>query len=157
MRNLIAALVITCITSSLFAQKFMTKTGHISFFSKAPLENIEANNTQVSSILDASTGDIVFSMLMKSFNFQKALMQEHFNEKFIESDKYPKAEFKGKIANLSSIDFKKEGPQNAEVVELTAERSLLVEQRGPPSLGRGVAHDRPRRAADERRARGCAV
>ena len=115
MRNLFVALMILCASSSVFAQKYMTKTGHISFFSKAPMENIEAHNNQVSSIINTANGELVFSLLMKSFNFQKALMQEHFNEKYVESDKFPKAEFKGKITNLSSIDFKKEGPQAAEV------------------------------------------
>src|SRR5687767_244071 len=115
MRNLFVVFIMICAVNSAFAQKYMTKTGHVSFFSKAPMENIEAHNNQVSSIINTANGELVFSLLMKSFNFEKALMQEHFNEKYVESEKFPKAEFKGKITNLSAIDFKKEGSQAAEV------------------------------------------
>jgi hypothetical protein len=97
------------------AQKLITKTGHIQFYSKTPLEEVDANNRQVVSTLDPATGEMVFMMLIKSFEFKKALMQEHFNENYIESDKYPKASFKGKIINLDKIDFKKDGVYNAEV------------------------------------------
>ena len=85
--------------------RFYTKTGHISFYSKAPLEDIEAHNRQVVSFLDTKTGELVFSVPMTSFQFKKALMQEHFNENYVESHKYPKATFKGKILNLQEIDF----------------------------------------------------
>ena len=97
------------------AQKLITKTGHIEFYSKTPLEEVEAHNRQVVSTLDPSTGEMAFMMLIKSFEFKKALMQEHFNENYIESDKYPKASFKGKITNLDKINFKKDGVYNAEV------------------------------------------
>ena len=91
------------------AQRYMTKNGNISFFSEAPMETIKADNNQVNAALDAQTGDIVFKILIKSFQFPKALMQEHFNENYMESDKYPNSIFRGKITNLSSIDFSKEG------------------------------------------------
>lgn len=95
---------------SLQAQdKFFTRTGHITFFSEAPLENIEASNHQVTSILNVKTGDLVFSVLMKGFEFEKALMQEHFNETYVESHKFPKTQFKGKIDNFSEIDLSKDG------------------------------------------------
>jgi hypothetical protein len=91
------------------AQKFITKTGYIRFFSTTPMEDIEAHNRQVNAALDAETGDLVFKVLMKSFQFEKALMQEHFNENFVESDKFPNSSFKGKITNLQDIDFTKNG------------------------------------------------
>ncbi|AMM49921.1 polyisoprenoid-binding protein [Rufibacter sp. DG15C] len=97
-----------CLLSSFVPQaqgKFFTKTGYISFYSKAPLEDIEAHNRQVVSFLDTSTGDLVFSVPMTAFQFKKALMQEHFNENYVESHKYPKATFKGKILNIKDIDF----------------------------------------------------
>ena len=97
------------------AQKYISKTGHIWFFSHTPVEDIEAHNHQAASILNASNGEIQFSMLIKGFEFKKALMQEHFNENYMESDKIPKASFKGKITNVSSIDFKKDGTYPAEV------------------------------------------
>jgi len=91
------------------AQKYITKNGNISFYSETPMETIEAKNNQVNAALDRETGDIVFKVLIKSFQFEKALMQEHFNENYLESDKFPNATFKGKVANISAIDFSKEG------------------------------------------------
>jgi polyisoprenoid-binding protein YceI len=73
------------------------------------MEDIKADNNQVASILDASTGEIVFQVLVKSFKFEKALMEEHFNENYLESEKYPKSTFKGKIVNLQDVNFSKEG------------------------------------------------
>lgn len=95
---LTVALILFSITS--FAQKYMTQNGTIKFYSEAPLENIESYNNQVSSVIDFESGEMVFSLLMKAFNFEKALMQEHFNEKYVESSKFPKATFKGQL-----IDF----------------------------------------------------
>lgn len=92
------------ISNSITAQKYWTQNGHISFFSKAPLENIEAENKQVSSIFNAENGDLVFNVLMKAFMFEKALMQEHFNEKYVHSDKFPKSTFKGNIVDFDKLD-----------------------------------------------------
>jgi polyisoprenoid-binding protein YceI len=94
---------------TLNAQKFMTKNGYIGFYSHTPMEDIKGDNNQVASILDASTGELVFQVLMKSFKFEKALMEEHFNENYVESEKFPKSTFKGKIGNLSDVDFSKAG------------------------------------------------
>lgn len=93
------------------AQKYLTKTGHIRFYSEAPLENIEAHNNQVNSAFDANSGDFVFKLLMKSFEFEKALMEEHFNENYVHSNEFPNATFVGKVTNLEEIDFGKEGDQ----------------------------------------------
>lgn len=95
------------------AQKYMTKNGNISFFSETPMETINADNNQVNAAIDTQTGDVVFKVLIKSFQFPKALMQEHFNENYMESDKYPNSIFRGKISNLSTIDFSKEGTYDA--------------------------------------------
>src|SRR5215217_2371857 len=85
------------LTAMVFTQqgKYYTKTGTISFHSSASMENIDAVNKSVTVLLDAGTGDLQFAVLMKGFEFKKALMQEHFNKDYIESNKYPKAEFKG--------------------------------------------------------------
>jgi polyisoprenoid-binding protein YceI len=104
--------VVVLFSNAAFAQKYMTRTGKIIFFSSTPLENIEAFNNEVSAIADAGNGDIVFQAPIKSFKFEKALMQEHFNENYMESDKYPKAEFKGRIANPSAVNFTKDGTYN---------------------------------------------
>ena len=87
------------------AQKIWTQNGEITFYSKAPLEDIEAVNHSVSSVVDTESGNVAFSLLISAFEFEKALMQEHFNEKYLHSDKYQKSTFKGKITNLSDIDF----------------------------------------------------
>jgi polyisoprenoid-binding protein YceI len=97
------------------AQKFMTKNGNISFFSSMPMENIEAHNKQVNSAIDSKTGDFVVKVLIKSFEFEKALMQEHFNENYMESDKFPNATLSGKIKNIAAIDFTKDGSYPADV------------------------------------------
>jgi len=79
------------------------------------MEKIEAINSQVNSALDISTGDFVFKVLIKSFEFEKALMQEHFNENYMESGKYPNATFSGKISNIKDINFTRDGSYTATV------------------------------------------
>lgn len=103
------------VISTLNAQKFYTKNGKISFFSSASMENIEAHNRSVSTVVDAGTGDVQFSVLMKGFEFKKALMQEHFNQKYVESDKFPKSSFTGKIVNNGDIKYTANGTYNAQV------------------------------------------
>lgn len=97
-------------TMPLFSQAlYITRSGQISFFSKTPIENIDAVNNEATSILNTATGELVFAVLVKSFRFEKALMEEHFNENYMESDKFPKSTFQGKITNLASIDLTKDG------------------------------------------------
>lgn len=91
------------------AQKYLTKNGYVKFFSETPMENIEAHNTQVNSAFDLETNNFVFKVLMKSFEFEKALMQEHFNENYVHSDEFPNATFVGKVINADMIDFNDEG------------------------------------------------
>ncbi len=113
MKKLIFSMLIALFTvTTLSAQRYITKTGHIFFHSDAPLETIEAHNKQVNSALDVRSGMFVFKVLMKSFVFEKALMQEHFNEEYVESDTYPNAFFKGKILNNSSIHYTIPGSYN---------------------------------------------
>src|SRR5437588_12703706 len=114
-KTLIFTLFICMAFLSHAQNKFYTKSGKIEFSSKASLEDIEAKNKTASAILDAKTGTIQFSVLMKSFEFEKALMQEHFNTDYVESDKYPKAEFKGTITNNPNINYNKEGSYTAHV------------------------------------------
>jgi hypothetical protein len=93
----------------------MTKNGYIGFFSHTSTEDIKGDNNQVAGILDISTGEMVFQALIKSFHFDRALMEEHFNENYMESDKFPKSIFKGKISDLSSVDFTKPGTYDVTV------------------------------------------
>jgi polyisoprenoid-binding protein YceI len=100
--------------------KVVDRAGHASFFSEAPLENIEAHSKEAKSILDLKTGEIVASVPMKSFQFKKSLMQEHFNEKYVESDKFPEAVFKGKMSKFEQIDLSQNQNYTMEVTgELT--------------------------------------
>jgi hypothetical protein len=93
----------------LSAQKFMTRDARISFLSEAPLEKIEAINKSGSAVLDLESGRMEWKVLIKNFIFEKKLMQEHFNENYMESDKYPNATFKGEVVNAREINWSKEG------------------------------------------------
>lgn len=91
--------------------KYFTKSGKINFDATAPKspENIDAINKSSICIMDIKTGNIQFSVLMKGFEFERALMQEHFNENYVESHKYPKSEFRGIITNNASVSYGKDG------------------------------------------------
>lgn len=115
-KNLIILMALMISASVSFAQnKFYTKTGKIFFYSKAPLEEIEGKNKTVTAVLDSKSGAIQFAVQMKGFEFEKELMEQHFNENYVESDKYPKAEFKGAITNNSEINYSKDGTYAAKV------------------------------------------
>jgi len=109
MNKLILTIALFIFTGSLFAQKFITKSGFIQFYSETPVETIQADNHSVNSAYDHESGMFVFKVLMKSFEFEKALMQEHFNENYLESDQFPNATFKGQVVNNSDIDLTKNG------------------------------------------------
>ena len=88
-------------TSCLYAQKYTTKTGVVKFEATVPsFEEVAGENKTVSAAFDTATGDIAVLALMKGFRFKVALMEEHFNENYVESDKFPKATFKGKVEGL---------------------------------------------------------
>lgn len=99
------------------AQKYLTRNGYVHFKSNAKVDDdVEAVNRSMACALDAQTGEIVFTVMIKSFTFRKALMQEHFNENYMESDKFPRATYKGKIADHSRIDFTKNGKHKVKLV-----------------------------------------
>jgi polyisoprenoid-binding protein YceI len=110
MKKFSLILVIILLTSSLVsAQKYMTKGGTIRFSSDTPMEKIDAVNRQVNSALDLATGNFVFKVLVRGFEFEKALMQEHFNENYMESEKFPNSTFNGKITNIKDVNLAKDG------------------------------------------------
>ncbi|SEK18294.1 YceI-like domain-containing protein [Parapedobacter koreensis] len=86
---------------------WVDRGSHISFFSAAPLEDIAAATEHASSALHTKTNEIAFKVPIKSFVFNKRLMQEHFNENYLESDKFPYATFGGKITE--PIDWSSDG------------------------------------------------
>lgn len=103
-------LIITGATTYSIAQdKIFTKTGIITFDATASLEKVVAINKKATCIVNTTTGQMEFAVLMKGFEFEKALMEEHFNENYVESDKFPKSTFKGKIDILSQVNFTKDG------------------------------------------------
>ena len=96
-----------------FSQKLYTKTGLTEFkASVQAFEPVEAKNNSTSAVLNAETGDIAALLFVKAFNFRVALMQEHFNENYMDSNKYPKATFKGKVEGfeLDKVDINTEYP-----------------------------------------------
>ena len=89
--------------------RYFTKTGTISFMAGTSVEDIDGVNKSVTSVFDTSTGQIEFAVLIKGFEFKRGLMQEHFNENYMESEMYKKATFKGKFEDVAQINFKKDG------------------------------------------------
>jgi hypothetical protein len=113
--------IISCLTIQLQAQKYITKEGVIDIFSQTSLFTIEARNQTVASILDIENGEVVASTLIRSFKFREALVEEHFNENYMQSDQYPKSYFKGKITNYTQVDFTKDG-----TYDITIEGDLTI-------------------------------
>lgn len=104
-RKILLGITAFFICFSVIGQKrFYTKTGYVDFFSNTPLEDIKATNNQVAAYVVFPEGELNFAVLIKSFQFEKALMQEHFNENYLESDEFPRATFKGKILQADKID-----------------------------------------------------
>ncbi len=96
-------------------EKFGARDGNITFFSHAPLEDITAVSRNAASVLVPATGAIEFSVLIKAFEFKKALMQEHFNENYMESGKFPKAKFNGQLKTEPGDDISKPGAHTVQV------------------------------------------
>lgn len=95
--------------------KYITRTGTVTFFSNTAAENIDATNSEALSIVDVARGEVAFQVLITGFKFKKALMEEHFNENYMESPKFPKASFQGAIVDLSKVNFKTNGTYTVNV------------------------------------------
>ena len=112
---LLLVLLLRGVPSAHAQGRYLTKTGLISFFSATPIEDIEARNQQVAAVLDFGTGQLAFSLLIKGFVFKRTLMQEHFNENYLESDKYPKATFTGHFLEFEAGQLATAGAHPAQV------------------------------------------
>ncbi|MEN9686647.1 MAG: hypothetical protein RLZZ28_2433 [Bacteroidota bacterium] len=115
---LVSALFV--LSTGLFApaqEKYFTKTGKIGFDATVPKspENIIGVNKSVTCVLDTKTGNLQLAVLMKGFEFERALMQEHFNENYVESNQFPKAEFRGVLTNNASVNYAKDGSYEVKV------------------------------------------
>ena len=96
-------------------QQYYSKTGKISFYSDTDMEKIEAENSSASTVIDFATGAIEWGVLIQGFKFEKALMQDHFNENYMESSKFPKSKFKGVIQNYKEVSLSKDGDYKVKV------------------------------------------
>ena len=115
-KSFLTIVAFVAISLTAFAQKQVSTQTHMKFFSTTPAEDIEANNYKAVSTLDTNTGDIVFSVPMQSFEFEKAKMQEHFNgKKFLNTKANPKAKLTGKIVDLNNVKFNEDGSYTANV------------------------------------------
>ena len=153
MKKIVTLLAIVLLSAPFAnAQKYMTKAGTIKFFSETPMEKIEATNRQVNSALDFSTGNFVFKVLIRGFEFEKALMQEHFNENYMESEKFPNSTFNGKITNIKDVNLGKDGVYKVVVEGDLAMHGVTnkvkvngtVEVKGGKVLGKAVFNVSPK-------------
>lgn len=117
MRNLILVIALIVIGFTGNSQNiYKAVEGDISFFSETPMENIDAVNKDVKALINTNTGEVAFIATNVGFHFEKPLMEEHFNENYIESDKYKASVFKGKIQE--KINFSDNGKHAVTVVGL---------------------------------------
>ena len=108
MNRILTIILLFLSAGSTVAQHIYTsRNATISFYSYAPIEDIKAKSETGVAAIDINSRSVYFKVPIRSFKFRKSMMEEHFNEKYLESDKYPKAEFKGKI--VEDIDLSKEG------------------------------------------------
>jgi len=135
MKKIISVCFLTCIiTATAFSQAYITRNGNISIYSHTPLEEVKAQNNEVASVLNATTGDLEFKLAVKSFHFEKTSMEDHFNDDdYMASAKYPKAGFKGKITNISSADLSKDGKY-----DVTASGDLTIRDVTKPVTATGT-------------------
>lgn len=109
------AAVVTMMATNIQAQKYFTKEGKITFHAGTSVEDIDATTSTATCVIDAATGDMQWSVLVKGFKFERALMEEHFNENYMESNTYPNSTFKGKIDNINAVKFTTDGVYKVKV------------------------------------------
>lgn len=132
MKSILVVTLLLTVVSASAQPVYMSKSGTISFFAGTAVEDIDATNEKALSFFNTETGEVVISIPNKEFHFRRSLMEEHFNENYMETEKYPKSEFKGKINNIKSINFTEAGPFQASVTGqlsihgLSKERTLDV-------------------------------
>ncbi len=119
-KTILSVVIITMIAlTSAFTpigSKLISKNGHVNFFSHTAVEDISADNYKLVSTLETDTGELIYTVPMQSFEFEKSMMQKHFNSgKFLDTKEYPKSKFKGTITNLSDINFGADGEYIAHV------------------------------------------
>ena len=136
------AVLFACIAMGANAQKYTSEKSTVTFFSSATLEDIKADNTKASSVFDASNGNIAFVVPINEFQFKKSLMQEHFNEKYMETEKYTKSTFQGKIVgfdpNAATQNVKAQGKLTIHGVTKDVEIPGTIEKQGDKLVMKSV-------------------
>lgn len=136
------AVLFACIAMGANAQKYTSEKSTVTFFSSATLEDIKADNTKASSVFDASNGNIAFVVPINEFQFKKSLMQEHFNEKYMETEKYSKSTFQGKIVgfdpNAATQNVKAQGKLTIHGVTKDVEIPGTIEKQGDKLVMKSV-------------------
>ena len=131
--TVVAMLAFFAISTQAIAQsKYFTKSADITFDASGPMEDIKAENKKATFVLDAKSGAVELAVLLKAFEFERALMQEHFNENYVESDKFPKSTYKGKITNFSDVDLTKDGSYP---VKMSGQLTIHGETKEVPAKG----------------------
>ncbi len=118
MKKIVSIVSILLFVTAIKAQdKYFTKAGKIVFDATVPKspEQITGVNKSITCVMDTKTGNLQFAVLMKGFEFERALMQEHFNENYAESNKFPKTDFKGTVQDNPSVNYSKDGVYNVHV------------------------------------------
>ncbi len=123
-KSILFLAIATICTMFSYGQDYLTRNGKITFFSHTDVEDIKAENNESVSTIDSKTGAMEFKVAIKSFIFPKASMQQHFNDaRYMESDKFPKAEFSGTITNIKKVNFKKDG-----TYKVTVEGKMTIKE-----------------------------
>ena len=139
-RSITFSFIALCVMSTcgLSQSKYFTKSGSITFDASGAMEDIKAENKKATFVLDAKSGAIELAVLLKAFEFERALMQEHFNENYVESDKYPKSTYKGKITNFSDVDLSRDGSYP---VKIAGKLTIHGETKEIPAKGTFIVKD----------------
>jgi len=141
-KYLICPIIFICIFTCKKAKaqnKYFTKTGKIEFVAVKD-RGVNAISRSCTVVLNAATGEFQFSVLVKSFEFKKAYMQEKFNNQILETDQFPKAEFKGSIENPYSVNYQKDGIYQVQVKGLMTLHGVTrdISVKGTLSVSKGL-------------------
>jgi polyisoprenoid-binding protein YceI len=115
MKKVILSVFSLILLTNLSAQKYFSKDAKINFSATSSLEKIEANNNKGTLVIDAASSKLEAAVLVKGFHFEKALMEEHFNENYMESGKFSKATFAGEITDMKTVNMAKDGDYKVNV------------------------------------------